>query len=390
MHSSNYILIIFFYLPEREEKQDWWESVSDFSLAKDVEKKLQDPEYLAHYRRKRVSSLSTERNVETLVVADKMMMGYHGETSIESYLLTLMNIVANLYHDGSIENAINVVVTRMLLLTQDQRNLSLSHLAGKSLQSFCEWQHAMNPTPNHNMNISNDMLVFPNHDNAVLITRIGSKHGYIRSHDGEEYMLEPVDHYKKYVREGHPHVIYKRSSPPQQQEPDEEKVACSVKKREEKQEWWQSVSDFSLAKDVEKKLQDPEYLAHYRRKRVSSLSTERNVETLVVADKMMMGYHGETSIESYLLTLMNIVANLYHDGSIENAINVVVTRMLLLTQDQRNLSLSHLAGKSLQSFCEWQHAMNPTPNHNMNISNDMLVFPNHDNAVLITRYVPFH
>ncbi|XP_041474890.1 A disintegrin and metalloproteinase with thrombospondin motifs 6-like [Lytechinus variegatus] len=101
---------------------------------------------------------------------------------------------------------------------------------------------------------------------------------------------------------------------------------------------------------------------------------------------MMMGYHGETSIESYLLTLMNIVANLYHDGSIENAINVVVTRMLLLTQDQRNLSLSHLAGKSLQSFCEWQHAMNPTPNHNMNISNDMLVFPNHDNAVLITRY----
>lgn len=85
-----------FHLAEREEKQEWWESVSDFSLAHDVEKKLQDPEYLAHYRRKRVSSLSTERNVETLVVADKMMMGYHGETSIESYLLTLMNIVSNL------------------------------------------------------------------------------------------------------------------------------------------------------------------------------------------------------------------------------------------------------------------------------------------------------
>ena len=88
-------VFFFFWIPVSESKTEWWESVSDFSFAKDVEKKLQDPEYLAHYRRKRVSSISTERNVETLVVADKMMMGYHGETSIESYLLTLMNIVSH-------------------------------------------------------------------------------------------------------------------------------------------------------------------------------------------------------------------------------------------------------------------------------------------------------
>lgn len=44
-------------------------------------------------------------------------------------------------------------------------------------------------------------------------------------------MLEPVDHYKKFVREGHPHIIYKRSSPPHQEEPEEEKVACSVKSK---------------------------------------------------------------------------------------------------------------------------------------------------------------
>ncbi|XP_071486774.1 A disintegrin and metalloproteinase with thrombospondin motifs 6-like [Diadema antillarum] len=215
----------------------------------------------------------------------------------------------------------------------------------------------------------------------VAISNCRGLHGYIRSHDGEEYMLEPVDHYKNYVREGHPHVIYKRSAVPKQAE-EEDLGSCSVTVPVEKREWWEKVSDFSFARDVEQKLRDPEYLAHYRRKRVSSLSTERNVETLVVADKLMMGYHGETSIESYLLTLMNIVANLYHDGSIENAINVVVTRMLLLTQDQRNLSLGHLAGKSLQSFCEWQQTMNPP---SLNMSNDIMTFPNHDNAVLITR-----
>lgn len=43
-------------------------------------------------RKKR--SVSVERNVETLVVADKMMVGYHGRKDVESYILTIMNIVS--------------------------------------------------------------------------------------------------------------------------------------------------------------------------------------------------------------------------------------------------------------------------------------------------------
>ncbi|PKU29796.1 hypothetical protein llap_19900 [Limosa lapponica baueri] len=37
-------------------------------------------------------SVSTERYVETLVVADKMMVGYHGRRDIEQYILAIMNI----------------------------------------------------------------------------------------------------------------------------------------------------------------------------------------------------------------------------------------------------------------------------------------------------------
>lgn len=39
-------------------------------------------------------SVSREPYVETLVVADKMMVGYHGRRDIEQYILAVMNIVS--------------------------------------------------------------------------------------------------------------------------------------------------------------------------------------------------------------------------------------------------------------------------------------------------------
>ncbi|KAK7888871.1 hypothetical protein WMY93_024431 [Mugilogobius chulae] len=65
-------------------------------------------------------SVSRERYVETLVVADKMMVGYHGRRDIEQYILAVMNIVAKLFQDSSLGNAVNIVVTRLILLMEDQ------------------------------------------------------------------------------------------------------------------------------------------------------------------------------------------------------------------------------------------------------------------------------
>lgn len=39
-------------------------------------------------------SVGRERYVETLVVADKMMVSYHGRRDIEQYILAVMNIVS--------------------------------------------------------------------------------------------------------------------------------------------------------------------------------------------------------------------------------------------------------------------------------------------------------
>lgn len=42
-------------------------------------------------------SVSKERWVETLVVADSKMVEYHGSDHVESYILTIMNMVGKIF-----------------------------------------------------------------------------------------------------------------------------------------------------------------------------------------------------------------------------------------------------------------------------------------------------
>ncbi|GBP14944.1 A disintegrin and metalloproteinase with thrombospondin motifs 6 [Eumeta japonica] len=70
------------------------------------------PSYAAtsHHRTRR--SISSPRHVETLIVADSTMVGF--QHYIETYLLTIMNMVSSLYKDPSIGNAIEIVVRIVL------------------------------------------------------------------------------------------------------------------------------------------------------------------------------------------------------------------------------------------------------------------------------------
>uniref|UniRef100_A0ACB8EQ46 A disintegrin and metalloproteinase with thrombospondin motifs 6 n=1 Tax=Sphaerodactylus townsendi TaxID=933632 RepID=A0ACB8EQ46_9SAUR len=115
-------------------------------------------------------SISTERFVETLVVADKMMVGYHGRKDIEHYILSVMNIVAKLYRDSSLGNVVNIIVTRLIVLTEDQPNLEINHHADKSLDSFCKWQKSILSHQSDGNTIPENGIA--HHDNAVLITRL--------------------------------------------------------------------------------------------------------------------------------------------------------------------------------------------------------------------------
>lgn len=80
--------LIIFIVDLPSNGKPWW--LNDTSSAFPSLLPINDTQ--THNRQKR--SVSIERFVETLVVADKMMVGYHGRKDIEHYILSVMNIVS--------------------------------------------------------------------------------------------------------------------------------------------------------------------------------------------------------------------------------------------------------------------------------------------------------
>ncbi|NWR39368.1 ATS6 metalloproteinase, partial [Tachuris rubrigastra] len=79
--------------------------------------------------------------------------------------------VAKLYRDSSLGNVVNIIVTRLIVLTEDQPNLEINHHADKSLDSFCKWQKSILSHQSDGNTIPENGIA--HHDNAVLITRYG-------------------------------------------------------------------------------------------------------------------------------------------------------------------------------------------------------------------------
>uniref|UniRef100_A0A4W6F610 ADAM metallopeptidase with thrombospondin type 1 motif 7 n=1 Tax=Lates calcarifer TaxID=8187 RepID=A0A4W6F610_LATCA len=140
----------------------------------------------------------------------------------------------------------------------------------------------------------------------------------------------------------------------------------------------QALSGTCGVKNIERQRERWEHRQQRRRRRIRqrSVSKEKWVETLVVADPKMVEYHGSKAVESYVLAVMNIVAGLFRDASIGNAINIVVVRLILLEQDEDDLKITHHADNSLNSFCKWQKKLNMKGDEHP---------LHHDVAVLLTR-----
>ncbi|XP_070599586.1 A disintegrin and metalloproteinase with thrombospondin motifs 12 [Erythrolamprus reginae] len=193
--------------------------------------------------------------------------------------------------------------------------------------------------------------------------------GYFHLPDGD-YFIEPVKKFES--REGpHPHLIYKTNDvqkilPKQLLDSwTDKKQNCGVKE----------TSNFFKQQELRR--------MKWERNRVTprttsrrSVSRERWVETLVVADSKMIEYHGSENVESYILTIINMVAGLFHDPSIGNAIHIVLVRLILLEEEEQGLKITHHADKTLASFCKWQKSINPKLDTNP---------LHHDVAVLLTR-----
>uniref|UniRef100_A0A3Q3G6A6 ADAM metallopeptidase with thrombospondin type 1 motif, 17 n=1 Tax=Labrus bergylta TaxID=56723 RepID=A0A3Q3G6A6_9LABR len=111
--------------------------------------------------------------VETVVVADSDMVQYHGAEAAQRFLLTVMNMVYNMFHHRSLGVRINIRVTKLVLLHSRPERLKVGHHGERSLESFCQWQYQEFGGPrylgtNHVPGGRDDI---PPVDTAVLVTR---------------------------------------------------------------------------------------------------------------------------------------------------------------------------------------------------------------------------
>lgn len=182
----------------------------------------------------------------------------------------------------------------------------------------------------------------------------------------EEYFIEPVvDHV---TRHAHPHVIYKRSSLPAGVEPPVYRAADRMMEHDEAtvRPLTENVCGVTAQAD--------DYQTKRRSRR--SVSRERFVETLVVVDYNMYKYYHDQDVETYALTIMNMVTALYHDASLGNLVNIVLVRLMIMAEEEESLNITHHADNTLNNFCRWQQDLNDPLDSNPS---------HHDTALLFTR-----
>ncbi|XP_040436433.1 A disintegrin and metalloproteinase with thrombospondin motifs 12 isoform X1 [Falco naumanni] len=193
--------------------------------------------------------------------------------------------------------------------------------------------------------------------------------GYFHLPHGD-YFIEPIKKHPQKEGTPHPHIIYganilQNALRRRRAIPMEKEQACGLN---------DTLSFFKLQQQRRERWEQ----SHMAVRKVSrrSVSKERWVETLVVADSKMVEYHGSDHVESYILTIMNMVTGLFHDPSIGNAIHIVLVRLILFEEEEQGLKIVHHADKTLASFCKWQKSVNPKSDVNPT---------HHDVAVLLTR-----
>lgn len=68
---------------------------------------------------------SVHRYIELALFCDKRFLDYHNGTDYEQYLLTLLNMAFDYYHDSSVGNQYDVVIVRIVYLEKQEDEVSL-------------------------------------------------------------------------------------------------------------------------------------------------------------------------------------------------------------------------------------------------------------------------
>ncbi|XP_061117399.1 A disintegrin and metalloproteinase with thrombospondin motifs 3 isoform X1 [Conger conger] len=196
---------------------------------------------------------------------------------------------------------------------------------------------------------------------SVAINNCDGLAGMIRT-DSDEYFIEPLERGTQSREEtGRVHVVYRRSAMLQassdghtdyQANDPELNVPGAIQ---------------TVAEQVNKTV----------RNRRHAGDNDYNIEVLLGVDDSVVRFHGKEHVQNYLLTLMNIVNEIYHDDSLGVHINVVLVRMIMLGY-AKSISLIERGNpsRSLENVCRWAFVQQKAdPEHS----------EHHDHAIFLTR-----
>ncbi|KAL1506613.1 hypothetical protein ABEB36_005941 [Hypothenemus hampei] len=242
----------------------------------------------------------------------------------------------------------------------------------------------------------------------VAISACNGLAGIIQTSKGK-YYVEPAHHHEPFIKPGHKHLIFKRSAVKNSlsnlvsskkrkkrkrkkfHHPHQSNCGTRDPKRWTEVEWQKHLGKLKVQErkhkhtkfrtlnisHVEKSQMKKLRYDHARKRR--SISQPYYVETAVVADLTMADFHRDGQVETYILTLMNMVSSFYQDPSIGNYIKVAVVRIVVQEdsgEDQLGFNSTTNADVTLKRFCKYQRDLNPKddshPHH-------------HDVAILLTR-----
>ncbi|XP_029028836.1 A disintegrin and metalloproteinase with thrombospondin motifs 2-like isoform X2 [Betta splendens] len=113
-------------------------------------------------RRRRYIEEAETFNIEVLLAVDYSVLLFHGRDHIQKYLLTLMNIVNEIYQDHSLGANVNIVLARIVMLssTKSQELISVWN-PQKSLENVCGWSYLQ----------QREQSQAEQHDHTIYLTR---------------------------------------------------------------------------------------------------------------------------------------------------------------------------------------------------------------------------
>ncbi|XP_075065848.1 A disintegrin and metalloproteinase with thrombospondin motifs 2-like isoform X1 [Mixophyes fleayi] len=230
-----------------------------------------------------------------------------------------------------------------------------------------EWEEDSNVTeiePLHrNCLYVGDITGLPNA--SVAISNCDGLAGMIRT-DKDEFFIEPLEKDEQEEDRGRTHIVYRRSAI----------IKSFPNQNIDTMHNEHGQLNTNILENMVDSFENQINSSQKRNRRHAS-DNDYNIEVLLGVDDSVVRFHGKDYVQKYLLTLLNIVNEIYHDESLGAHINVVLVRIIMLSHSKSS-SLIEVGNpsQSLENVCRWAYLQQkPDTGH----------AEYHDHAIFLTR-----